>query len=139
MADLLAYIRGTGKEALFIISPYDMSPEEKMQYNHMLPVIQEAGYQVLDLNDHIEEMELDFATDFYDYGSHVNALGEGKCSAFLGSYLKENFDLPDRRGQKEYESWDAAYTLYQEKQLEAESSCLADIANENWMPEEIQD
>lgn len=134
--DLLSYIKETGKEALFIISPYNMSEDEKMQYNYMLPIIAEAGYPVLDLNEYMTEMGLDFTTDYYDYGSHVNALGEGKCSAFLGSYLKENFDLPDRRGQDRYKSWDDSYTLYLEKQAEAENSCLTDIENQNWMPEE---
>lgn len=135
LEDLLRYIDETGKDALFLISPYVMEEDARLQFNDLIDRIEEAGYPVLDLNRHIDEIGLDFSTDFYDYGSHVNALGEAKCTAFLGSYLEEHYDLPDRRGQAGYESWDAAYRLYQEKQAEAEQNCLADIENENWAPE----
>ena len=36
-------------------------------------------------------------------------------------------------------SWDDAWALYQTQQAEAEASCLADIENENWAPEVIED
>lgn len=135
LTELFSYLEDSGKEALFLISPYVMEEAEKKQFNYLIPMIEKAGYPVLDLNSHTAEIGLDFGTDFYDYGSHVNALGEAKCTAYLGRYLKENFDLPDRRGQAGYESWDASYAFYQEKQAEAEASCLADIEKKNWAPE----
>ena len=122
-----------------IISPYAMEEEARLQYNYLIGAIEEEGYPVLDFNAHIETIGLDFSTDFYDYGSHVNALGEGKCTAFLGEYLSQHYDLADRRGQEGYESWDDAWALYQTQQAEAEASCLADIENENWAPEVIED
>ena len=137
--DLLDWIRQSGKDALFIISPYAMEEEARLQYNYLIGAIEEEGYPVLDFNAHIETIGLDFSTDFYDYGSHVNALGEGKCTAFLGEYLSQHYDLADRRGQEGYESWDDAWALYQTQQAEAEASCLADIENENWAPEVIED
>ncbi len=136
--DLLSYIRESGQDALFLVSPYTMEPEEKMRYNYMRAVIEEAGYAMLDLNEHAAETGIDFATDFYDYGDHVNALGEAKCSAFLGEYLHSHYTLPDRRGQDGYESWDAAYQLYLGQQAGAEASCLADIADGKWAPEVIE-
>ena len=138
LMDLLEYLDETGIETLFILSPYEMDAAEKEIYNFIIPIIEAAGYPVLDINDHLDEVGIDFTVDFYDYGSHVNALGEAKCTAYLGAYLDEHYDLPDRRGQEEYESWDEAYQLYQEKQAEAEASCLADIENENWAPEVIE-
>lgn len=137
LSDLLSWIEDSGKDALFLISPYVMSKEDRQKFNYIIPIIEEAGYEVLDFNCHVEEIGLDFGTDFYDYGSHVNALGEEKCTAFLGAYLSENYDLPDRRGQKGYESWDSAWALYQKEQAKAQASCLEDIANENWAPEVI--
>lgn len=136
--DLLSWIQASGRDALFIISPYAMKEDARRQYNYIEPIIEAAGYQVLDFNRHIGEIGLDFGTDFYDYGSHVNALGEAKCTAFLGSYIKENYELQDRRGQKGYESFDSAWELYQTEQALAEESCLDDIANENWAPEVIE-
>lgn len=138
LLDLLDYLKETGVDALFLLSPYQMELEEKETFNFMIPIIEEAGYPVLDLNDHLEDVGIDFATDFYDYGSHVNALGQAKCTAYLGGYLEEHYDLPDRRGQEAYESWNEAYRLYLEKQAAAEASCLEDIENENWAPEVIE-
>ncbi len=134
LEDLLSFIKDSGKDALFLISPYVMEETERKQFNYLTAVIADAGYRVLDLNRHVEEMGLDFGTDFYDYGSHVNALGEAKCTAFLGSYLKENYQLQDRRAQAGYESFDQAWEYYREVQAKEEESCLLDIANENWAP-----
>lgn len=133
--DLLDWIGDSGADALFLISPYVMEEADREKFNYLIPVIEGAGYRVLDLNCHIEELGLDFSTDFYDYGSHVNALGEAKCTAFLGNYLAENYVLPDRRGQEGYASFDSAWALYREEQAKAEESCLRDIEEENWAPE----
>ena len=65
----------------------------------------------------------------------MNALGEAKCTEFLKNYLTEHYDLPDRRGESGYESWDAAWQLYRTEQAEAEARCRQDIADENWAPE----
>lgn len=137
LSDLLAYIGETGKDALFIVSPYAMEEDARLQFNWLIRRIEEAGYPVLDFNLHLEEIGLDFSTDFYDYGSHVNVLGEAKCTAFLETYLTEHYSLPDRRGQEGYESWDEAWELYQTRQAEAEERCLRDIEEENWAPEVI--
>jgi len=138
LLDLLEYLKETGIETLFFLSPYQMEQEDKEIYNFMIPIIEEAGFPVLDLNDCMEETGIDFGVDFYDYGSHVNALGQRKCTAFLGAYLQEHYDLPDRRGQEGYESWDEAYRLYQKLQVQAEESCLADLESKNWAPEVLE-
>ena len=56
--------------------------------------------------------------DFSDYGTHVNVVGAQKVTAFLEDWLEENYDLPDRRGDAAYASYDAAYgnwLAYQEE------------------------
>lgn len=131
--DLLDYVEEMDRDVLFIISPYVMDENARAQYNYIIPIIEEAGYPVLDFNDYIDEIGIDFSQDTYDYGSHVNALGQAKCTAFLGEYLKANYKLPDRRGQELYESWEDAWVLYQEKQAEAEASIMEDIANKKWV------
>ena len=115
LRDLLAYLQEKGLNALFIVSPNTMTEEKQSQYNYIADIIAPTGYRFLNLNDYYEELDMDFETDFDDYGGHTNAFGMEKCSAFLGEYLKTHYSFTDKRGQKEYESWDKAAELWEEQ------------------------
>lgn len=117
--DLLHFLKANHIEALFILSPKVMDKESQMMYNYMESIVKEFDYNFLDFNKYYEELELDFATDFYDGGAHANVYGADKCTAFLGSYLKENYSLPDRRADKTYETWNTSYTLWTEKLIDS--------------------
>lgn len=47
--------------------------------------------------DYITEIGLDYSKDTFDYGAHLNVYGADKLTKYMGSYLKENFDLIDHR------------------------------------------
>ena len=53
------------------------------------------------------ELELDLAADFRD-GDHLNDFGAKKVTMHFGAYLKENYELPDRREDSVSNSWDKA-------------------------------
>lgn len=74
-------------------------------------IVRDRGYSFINLRDHFDEMGLDLSVDFRDT-THTNAYGAKKVSAFLGQYLKDNYDLPDRRNDPAYESWNDAYDDY---------------------------
>lgn len=57
-------------------------------------------------------------TDFADK-EHMNALGAQKITKFLGAYLKERYELADRREDASYEAWQTDYTVYYENKKEA--------------------
>ncbi len=48
------------------------------------------------------DIGLDMAQDTYDAGLHLNTQGAEKMAAYFGAYLKENYDLPDRRDDPVY-------------------------------------
>ena len=54
----------------------------------------EVGYKV-------EEMGIDWATDTYDTGLHLNVFGAEKAAAWFGRILAEECGVPDRRGDGE--------------------------------------
>ena len=116
--ELLDYLKEQGQEALFIVSPYRLEEKEQKMFNYIKPVIESYGYDFYNLNQYYEEIGIDFATDYYDYGGHVNALGASKCTEFLGQLL-EKYGLSDKRGDKAYASWDASYRYYEEVNREA--------------------
>lgn len=55
---------------------------------------------------------LNQTTDAYVDGTHLNHMGGYKTTVWLGNYLRENYDLPDYRNDKEYKSWNTDYEEY---------------------------
>lgn len=62
------------------------------------------GIPFLDMNIEAKEGRFlfDWTTDTKDAGSHLNLSGAQKATAYLGAYLKEHYDLPDRRLDSSY-------------------------------------
>ena len=132
LLELLDWLKENGKDALFIVSPYTMTEERQAQYNYISDLIEPYGYPFLNLNDHYEEIGIDFETDFYDYGGHANAFGAEKTTAFLGNYLNEHYSLPDKRGQEGYEDWDKAWERWQAQTQEAQATILERIEKKDF-------
>lgn len=74
----------------------------------------------------IEECGLDFTTDTYDAGLHLNLSGAKKASTWFGRFLVENCGITSRRGEEKLESlWEeklAAYEAEIKRQTEALSA-----------------
>lgn len=71
------------------------------------------GLPFLDLNVEAQQgrMAFDWTKHSKDGGDHLNLFGAEIATAYLGAYLKEHYDLPDRRQDPDYAFWkeDAAY------------------------------
>ena len=68
-----------------------------------------AEYDVpfLDFYPLLEELDIDYQQDFRD-NTHFNRYGSEKASIYLGSYLKEHYELTDYRAMDAENSWDIA-------------------------------
>ena len=76
-------------EILFVVDPYSETEQHKMIYNYLEQEITQYGFGFLDANDYIEEMNMDYATDFYNK-DHVNILGAEKYKKdCLTDYLQQ--------------------------------------------------
>ena len=53
----------------------------------------------IDLNMKTKEIGIDWKTDSYDKGDHLNLHGAQKVTAYMGKYLTENYSMPDHRGE----------------------------------------
>ncbi len=60
----------------------------------------------------ISEIEIDWQTDTVDKGDHLNLDGAKKVSKYVGDLLKETYDLPDHREDKNYSSWERDLEKY---------------------------
>lgn len=139
---LLDYIKENNLNALFIVSPTILDEEMQMQFNYIGNIVTSYGYNYLNMNNCYEEIGLDFATDFYDGGGHTNTLGAQKCTAFLGQYLEQNYNITDRRGDEKYTAWDDAYAYWlkcQEDALKVISDKIARGEYDELETEEIEE
>ena len=51
--------------------------------------------------DYQDEIGIDWQTDTYDTGLHLNVYGAEKAAKWFGKVLKEHFELSDRRDNTE--------------------------------------
>lgn len=96
---------------------YDQWEEQMEEYaaSRGLPYI-----NFLELTD---EIGIDFDTDTYDSGLHLNLYGAEKMSHWFGAWLTENCPVADRRGQSPYDGiWNEKSAIYaaRKERLEAE-------------------
>lgn len=118
--DLLDQMDSLDTDALFYLAPYNMPAEDAGKFTHIKETVESRGYTWLDMNRYYDEIGIDFARDFSDYGIHTNAAGAEKCTVFLGNYLKAHYDLPDHRTDPVKDaSWENAYTEWQKEYEEA--------------------
>jgi hypothetical protein len=64
------------------------------------------------------ELGLDWSTDTYDAGLHLNVYGAEKWTLYLGNLLMTNHGVPDRRGDAELDAlWEQRiHNYHNEKQ-----------------------
>ena len=58
----------------------------------------------INYNDPDLRLRLLYSSEFADW-QHLNVKGSAKFTRRLGSDLKERYELPDRREDERYESW----------------------------------
>ena len=100
---------------IVIISPYSFSDYDNSKFNTAKVIANEYNVPFINFNLNYDDYSLDFEEDFADY-SHLNYKGATKFTKYLGKYLKENYDLPDRRGDPKYYSWEMN-AKYQDKEI----------------------
>lgn len=63
----------------------------------------------LNFKEKVNDIGIDYQKDTYDAGLHLNVSGAEKLAIYLGNYLKDNYDLEDRRND------DKINKIYKEK------------------------
>lgn len=73
-------------------------PEYELQVEEYA---QEYGLPYYNFIELVDEIGLDYNTDTYDAGLHLNLSGAEKLSVYFGELLKEEYQIPDRRNDRE--------------------------------------
>ncbi len=107
---LIESCKSRGIEVLLTYLPYPAGEGAQLEARRILELAKE--YDVQGIN--FLEMDIvDYNTDCYDPGSHLNPSGARKVTDYLGKYLTKTYDLPDRRKEDAYQSWQEDYEDYE--------------------------
>lgn len=117
----------SGTELVLFLAPYQMSLTDQEYIAYAKQMAAEHNVPVLDMTEASEELMLDWDQDFVDYG-HTNVLGARKVTAYMGEYLKNNFDLQDYRGDERYALWDLDLKTRQHEMINHQLKQIADIS-----------
>ena len=102
---IIEYTKDKGIELFLVVNPYPSTKEQEMVYNSIQDMARKKGISYRNFNYDGEEMGLDYTSDYNDE-SHLNYDGSCKFTSFLGRTLKDSFEIPDRRGDNRYSSWE---------------------------------
>lgn len=120
---IISYTKEKGSELVLIVSPYIMTADDKKTFNRITEIAAEEGLIFINYNEYYDEIGLDFEEDFNDE-SHLNYWGSCKFTEYLGGFLSSYDRIPDRRGQKGYESWDENVRIIEKERRSFENGTL---------------
>ena len=93
--------------------PWDAQMEEYARKNGLL---------YINFLEHQQEMGLDWNTDTYDTGLHLNVYGAEKLTRYFGQILADRCGLEDRRGDEEICAvWEEKCAVYHARKLRLEN------------------
>lgn len=115
---IIALCKQEDVQLLFITLPFyaDGSAEfqDQRYYNEVAALAAEEDVPYVNFFHKLSELDFDFSADMAEW-SHVNERGAEKLNRWLGQYLCDAYDLPDRRTDAGYEKWNRDLEIYQEK------------------------
>lgn len=83
------------------------------RHNGIKALAQELDIEYIDLNTIPEQVGIDWSTDTYDRGDHLNHSGCVKVSQFLSNYLEGTRLFSDRRSDSKYANWNTLLQNYE--------------------------
>ena len=137
--ELLDYCGKQNIKVLFIVHVYNQKMADKQMYNYMAKVIDEYGFDYINMNDYVDEIGIDSKTDFLN-ADHVNILGADKYTDYLTDYIIGKYDMKDMRGNIIYAEWNQLSCAFADKAEKARETIrniindphTQDIESEDW-------
>ena len=106
-----------GIRVLFLSTQYALTAKQGAIQLELDSYLEGKGYDYLDLNLYIEDMELDYSTDFYNK-RHTNISGAKKVTSYLAKYIKDNYDLSAELNEEQKQSWTDAESEWSSEEEE---------------------
>ena len=103
------------------VPPYAIRPEAHKGTHTAAKIAEEYGLTLLNFID--TGRVVDSYVDYGDLGGHLNPSGAYKLTDYLGRYLTDHYDLPDRRNDPAYVHWDEEWNAYIDEKLRVIDEC----------------
>lgn len=97
-------------DVLLIHLPYPCIEEDQMAANTVNYIAEEYGVNYVDFVN--LDQVVDYEVDCYDSYSHLNPSGARKVTDYLGRYIADHYDIPDRRDDESHRHWTADVDTY---------------------------
>lgn len=110
LTKIIDLLEREGIPLVMIAAPDLVTVEEQEAYNAVAELASARGVPFVNYNVMREDLGLDFTgedTDLADEFGHLNSVGAAKLTQHLGEWVKAHYDVPDRRGDARYASWQA--------------------------------
>ena len=132
LMDLFSYINKNNLNVLFVVPNkawsdlkiYDATPTK---LNTVIDILQENNFDVINFNT-LNDFKIDLNDGVYNRG-HINFYSSIKYTLYFSKYLCENYNLPDHRNDKKYQSWDQEYIRLKELFLRLDGRDYEEVVN----------
>lgn len=99
-------------DVLLVAIPYNASKNNQKCLNKINDIAQEYGLNYINYNT--GDSVVDFNTDLFDKGVHLNASGARKVTQNLGQFIQDTYHISNRKDNSDYEDWFFDYDEYTE-------------------------
>lgn len=112
LVSLIEYIKTNNLNVLFVVPKRWYWYPHQEQMNNAISIIEDNGLKVINFNK-IDEVNIDFATDFYDK-SHLNIYGSTKYTLYFSDYLNRNYNIDYHKNSNLDLLWKNKYEEFKE-------------------------
>lgn len=103
-------------EVILTYLPYSAPESHQEVANWGYIIAQKNNVPYLDF--FYENFSLNYLTDCADDGSHLNASGARKITDYFGQYIKNHYEVQDRRNDETYTFWNDDYQEYEQYKMD---------------------
>ena len=103
---IIELCQSKGIQVVLTFLPFPATEEDQRSANTMEKIAEEYSIPCVNF---LKEEVIQYNTDMADADSHLNYSGAQKLTAWMGQYLRDRLDVPDRREDPGYVSWDEDY------------------------------
>ena len=109
--ELMDYAKKHKTKILLIKMPSSLSKENIKLDEQWEEVCKINGWDFINYNKLLKDINFDFNKDMFDW-SHLNIYGARKVINHLVPYIIKNYNIPNRKNDSKYASWNIAYNNY---------------------------